>query len=265
MRRRLIVIACLVPALLIAGALYKKWKPSSDRPSSDNLGSKAGNSSLPPFPTKEPKTYRATRVVTVTQSSSNTADSSAQERTNRVSLARDGEQRREEYEVGSLGTIVYLETKAGRFVLLPQARLYGSPADAESDGLSELTAESETMSPDFLLHESTVSSEYQRLGEEVRSGRMTTKYRVLTRSGNSAITSETLIWVDETLGMPIASQFVTNNVNGSTRVLMELNDVSTEVEPGVFALPADYRKVAVSEILNMVRAASEAARSPAAK
>lgn len=171
---------------------------------------------------------------------------------------RDGVNRREEYEAAGLGTIVFLEIAAGRFVMLPRARLYASPDESSiNTGLDGLRVESETVSPDFLLNESAVSTEYQKVGEEVRSGRKTTKYRVITRSENVSIQSETLIWIDETLGMPIASQFVTSNANLSTRVSMELHDISTEVEPGLFALPADYRKVAMSEILNMVHAAGE--------
>jgi hypothetical protein len=266
MRPRSIAIAFLVIATLIVGAtLYKKWKPGFDRPSNDNVDSKPGSSSLPPFPTKEPKTYQARRIVTFNQSSTNPDHPSAQ-RTSTVVIARDGDQRREEHEAGALGTIVYLETAAGRFVLLPKSRLYAAQDDKTTDnGLTQLNAEPETMSPDFLLNESTVATEYQKLGEEVRSGRATTKYRVITRSGNPSIASETLIWIDEILGIPVASELATSNSIGSARIFMELRDISTEVDSAVFALPANYRKVPMSQILSMIRASGEAGGPPAIK
>lgn len=266
MRPRSIAIAFLVVALLIVAAiLYKKWNPSLERQLTDNIDSKSGNSSLPPFPTKEPKTYQARRIVTFNQSSTN-AQSSAPQRTSTVVITRDGDQRREEHEAGALGTIVYLETAAGRFVMLPKSRLYAAQDDETSDnGLTQLKVEPETMAPDFLLNESSVSTEYQKLGAEVRSGRATTKYRVITRSGNPPLASETLIWVDEILGMPVASELATSNSNGSTLISMELHDISTEVENAVFALPADYRKVPMSQILSMIRAAGGAGGPQAVK
>lgn len=178
---------------------------------------------------------------------------------------RDGINRREEYEADRVGTLVFLETAAGRFVILPQARLYASTSEMNNDEATEPSLAPETMSPDFLLNESTVSSEYQKLGEEVRAGRMTTKYRVINRSGDASITSETLIWIDETLGMPIASESLTTNANGTNRVSMELREISTEVESGVFAAPADYRKVELTQIFSLVRGTPETGRPSAGK
>jgi len=265
MRPRSIAIAFLVVALIVAATLYKKWKPSLERQLTDNIDSKPGNSSLPPFPTKEPKTYQARRIVTFNQSSTSAA-SSARQRKSSVVIARDGDQRREEHEAGTLGTIVYLESAAGRFLMLPKSRLYAAQDDKTSNnGLTQLKVEPGTMSPDFLLNESTVSTEYEKLGAEVRSGRATTKYRVITRSGNPPLASETLIWIDEILGMPVASELATSNANGSTRISMELHDIRTEVESAVFALPADYRKVPRSQILSMIRAAGEAGGPKAEK
>ncbi|HEU4479291.1 MAG TPA: hypothetical protein VFR80_12300 [Pyrinomonadaceae bacterium] len=267
MRPRSIAIAFLVVALLIVAAtVYKKWKPSLERQLTDNIDSKPGNSSLPPFPTKEPKTYQARRIVTFNQTSTNADHSSAPQLTSRVVIARDGDRRREEHEAGALGTIVYLETAAGRFVMLPKSRLYAAQDDGTTNnGLTQLKVEPESMSPDFLLNESTVSTEYQKLGAEVRSGRATTKYRVITRSGNASIVSETLIWIDEILGMPVASELATSNSNGSTRISMELHDIRTEVESAAFALPADYRKVPMSQILSMIRPSGEAGGPQAVK
>ena len=251
-------LLAIVPFMVLVVAC----RPSSN--SFNNLNTQdVVSSTSPPFSTKEPERYRATRTTTFIEESPDGAVTKT--RTSNVTIMRDGANRREEYEAAGVGTIVFLEITSGRFVMLPQARLYASQDENIDAGPNGLKAESETVSPDFLLNESTVSTEYQKVGNEVRSGRMSQKYRVITRSENLPNKSETLIWVDETLGMPIASQFVTSNANGSTRVTMELHDISTEVDPGLFVLPADYRKVAASQILSMVRAAPESAGPQGAK
>src|SRR5687768_7071855 len=133
MRRRLMVIACLVAVLLVAAAMvYKKWR-SSDRSSHrTTFDSNPGNFSVPPFPTKEPESYQATRVITFTEAVSEQIDVAAPQRTTRAMLARSGEHRREEYEAGPIRTIVYLENAAGRFVLVPQRRLYADAYEAQN-------------------------------------------------------------------------------------------------------------------------------------
>lgn len=255
MRRRLIVTACLVLALLIVGVTYKKWAPRLHETSNNRgaISSQPSVSSVPPFATKEPERYQATRTIIFTESVANAAAPVKETLTTRVFIVRDGDQRREEYEGGDLGSIVYLEVPSGRFVLLSQAKVYAD-LSAGGTGLSELNSETESVSPDLLLNESAVSSSYDKLGAETIGGRATTKYRVTTTTEtNATITSETFIWIDETLGMPIKSESTHNNSDRSTRLLMELTDIRSDVEAKAFGLPADYQKVAASLIRGMIR------------
>lgn len=227
----------------------------SQKPTSDSAPIANATSSAPPFATKEPERYQATRTVTFTESATNAATPVSETRTTRVLLARDGEQRREEYEAGALGTVIYLENQSGRFVLLPQAKLYADLETGSGEaGLSELKIESDSVSPDLLLHESTLTSRYQTLGAETIGGRATTKYHVTTTGEtNATVVSETFIWIDEALGMLIKSESVHNDADRSTKALMELSDIRSDVDPKLFALPADYRKVAPSQIVAMIR------------
>lgn len=181
------------------------------------------------------------------------ANAAEQPHTNRILLARDGEQRREEYEAGALGSIVFLENQSGRFIVLPQAKLYAD-ANEPSDGAqaAQLQVETELTAPDLLLNESSAMLQYQKLGTEVIAGRSATKYKVV--NSNSTGTNETFTWVDETLGMPIAMQYSGNNGDISTSIFMQLQNIRTEVDPRTFALPVGYRRVAAAEILAMIRA-----------
>ena len=252
MRRRLIVIAAVAVVLLLAGLTLYRQRNTRRNEAANNARSdtRLDTTSVPPFPTKEPKTYEATRIISSSLSSANAA---AQLHTNQILVARDGEQRREEYEAGALGSIVFLENQSGRFILLPQAKLYADANEpSDSAQAAQLQVETELTAPDLLLNESSAILQYQKLGTEVIAGRTATKYKVV--NSNSTATNETFIWVDETLGMPIATQYSGNNGEISTSIFMQLQNIRTEVDPKIFALPVGYRKVAAAEILTMIRA-----------
>jgi len=258
MRQRLIVIAAVAVVLLIAGLTFYRQRNIRRNETTNNAitDTQLNSTSVPPFPTKEPTTYEATRIITYNLSSAN-AGNSEQPHANRILLARDGEQRREEYEAGALGSIVFLENQSGRFIVLPQAKLYVDANEPSASAqAAQLQVETELTSPDLLLNESNATLQYQKLGTEVIAGRTATKYKVV--NSNSTGRNETFIWVDETLGMPIATQYNSNNGDISTRVFMQLQNIRTEVDPRTFALPVGYRKVAAAEILTMIRAGKAA-------
>lgn len=163
-------------------------------------------------------------------------------------VARDGEKRREEYFDEASEHIVYLETPAGRFILLPASNLYAdlrtAPTEtAPAGGADESTA----LSPDQLLNEAPASAIYEKLGPEMLAGRMTAKYRVT--AGNT----ETIIWIDEALGMPIRSEMVSRMGEHSSKVVMELKDIKLEADERLFILPLSFRKVETRLILARIK------------
>jgi hypothetical protein len=176
---------------------------------------------------------------------------------------RDGEQRREEHDGSSIGSIVFLEISSGRFVLLPRSKLFADLGEEATNAADETETElaEDEVSPDLMLHESAVTSRYQKLGTETVAGRATIKYRV-TPADSSTPTSETFIWIDETLGMPIKSVSTSKSSDHATTVSMELQEIRTEVDAKVFSLPADYRKVAAPVIFGMIRQAANQAKLP---
>jgi len=194
-------------------------------------------SSTPPFQTKEPDRYRAVRNVTVVAANGQTI-------TTRNLIARDGDLRRAESQVASK-TIAYVERPEGKFVLLPDEKIYAEvtpdttlPTNGDPDALER--------SPEGLLHADTGNTSYQKLGKEAIGQRGTDKYRVVVNAASAAnvSVSETLIWIDEALKMPIKSE--TKSADG-TSVLMELSDISLEVDNVLFQIPKDYRKVTFAE------------------
>jgi len=227
--------------LLITGCTLLLPSCKSNRGSVTNdTGPKAlVVAATPPFATREPERYQAVRIIT-------SSEGSAAPRISKTVIARDGNNRREEYEDAAGERIVYLETPTGRFMLLPSAKLF---ADVEGFSLVDKQRQRshDDLSTDLLLNQAPVETRYERLGPENVGERMATKYRVLTRSttDGTAQDAQTLIWIDETLGMPLRWETTATSGDHETKTTMELSGIRLDIGPQTFELPQDYRKVDV--------------------
>ena len=194
----------------------------------------------PPFQTREPERYRATRTIT-------NVKANGQTNVMKHTIAKDGESRRIEDEFGSV-KMIFLFGPQGRFLLLPDEKVYMDQAE----GAAPSTIDEDESSADRLLHTESETSSYEQLGTEVISGRKTNKYRVVVNGANAAnvSSSETLIWIDEALGMPIRSEMKSSDGSRST---MELSELSLDVDKNLFQLPADYKKVPFSEMTRYLK------------
>jgi hypothetical protein len=222
------------PLLLLALFLcLTACKSQTDTANTNNAPSETVVSSTPPFQTKEPERYRATRIVTITSASGEAV-------VTKTSIARDGDLRRHESETNSK-LVAYLDLPEGRFVLLPADKVYADLA-AEAG----VSPNDDEITPDRLLHTDAESTSYQKLGSEVIGGRNSTKYRVVVNSSTAGnvTRSETLIWIDEALNMPVRSE--TKSSDG-TRITTELTDISLDVDKRIFQVPEGYEKIAFIE------------------
>ena len=222
MKRAREVVAVFVVLLVIASCRSQTENPTTP----DTIVS-----SSPPFQTKEPERYRAVRTIT-------TVNAAGESLITKTSVARDGEMRRHES-----GKLVYLNVVEGRFVLLPSEKVYADLTDESTINADQ----AEDISPEGLLHEDSESTSYQKLGGESINGRSTNKYRIVVN--NSAAPnvsqSETVMWVDEALQMPIRSE--TKSADG-TRVTMELSEIKLEADKDLFKVPKDFQKLSFSEL-----------------
>jgi outer membrane lipoprotein-sorting protein len=218
-------------ALLFVTSCAQSQKVVTETPTSDTVVS-----SIPPFQTKEPERYRATRTITTVTAGGETT-------VTKNFLARNGELRRDESETG-MQKIVYLNLPEGRFVLLPDEKLF---ADVTAVDQAAGVEEDSENSPDRLLHTEPITTSYQQLGVEITGGRSAQKYRVVVNGSpqtNVSVT-ETTIWIDETLHMPIRSETVSRD---GTRVTMELSDIALDVDGSIFQIPNGYGKIAFNEL-----------------
>ena len=200
-------------------------------------------SSTPPFQTKEPERYRAMRTITTVNATGETVVTK-----NRV--ARDGELRRDETEMWQR-RVVYLYLPEGKFMLVPDEKVFVDLT--KTDDTSALDEESES-SPDRLLHTDPIATSYQQIGTETINGRTAQKYRVVVNSSTGANVSvnETLIWIDETLNMPVKSE--TKSPDGA-RTTMELTNIALDPDFGLFQVPADYQKITFPELRKQLKTA----------
>ena len=196
-------------------------------------------SSTPPFQTKEPERYSATRTIT-------TVTATGQTEVTKNKIARAGEQRRDEREVDGQ-RVVYLELKEGSFVLLPAQKQFADLREAP-----ETSDEDPETLADLMLHSDPKASTYQRLGPETINGRNTQKYRVVVNTSSDAnvSVSETVIWIDDALQMPIRSELKSSSGALSTT---ELSEIALEVEQSLFLLPEGYEKITFAELLKRLK------------
>jgi outer membrane lipoprotein-sorting protein len=229
-KRALISLCCFL--LVFASCSSQNNSPATNSASTDTVVS-----STPPFPTKEPERYRATRTMT-------SVAANGQINVAKMLIAKDGEMRRVESEFRSK-RLVFLNLLQGEFILLPDDKMYASTSSNETVPGS---AEDGELTPEKLLHDDIGSTSYQKLGTESIAGRNTNKYRVVVNSSNAANVTpyESLIWIDEALGLPIKFE---NKSNGM-RVTVELSEIALDVDKAVFQIPADYHKLGLSELLD---------------
>jgi hypothetical protein len=217
-------------------------------------------SSMPPFATKEPDAYQATRIITSSESGAQAQADDAPD--SKTLIARSGERRREDFESAAGEKISYLQLPEGVYVLLPAKKLYAElkPGSSGAEGEGAAGGLPPDFSPDKLLNETRPESRYEKLGAENMLGRATTKYRVTVRGKTGAakvITTESLVWVDESLGMPVKTETTSTGEAGSwAKVTMELRDIKEAVDARLFELPPDYRKVEAGEIFSHLKQAS---------
>ena len=228
--RELLAWPLLVGGLSLVVSIGCKRLKSAHPGSSDDVVT----SSTPPFSTKEPVRYQALRVIT-TESPGEKAVSST------TAIARDGPNRRLETTLDSGKTVIYLATPQGRYLVLPSYEIFSTASAIEL----EQTQVVEDLSPQRLLSDELFEARYQHLGSENVLGRLTVKYKVTGIASHS----ETLIWIDESLGMPVRSETRSSDASSSTKTVMELRNLKLDVAPELFNLPVNYRKVSAAEAL----------------
>lgn len=228
------VLLIVVGTLLLASCSNRSREPTTGVDPTNRIVS-----STPPFQTREPDRYRAVRTIIFT-------DAAGKSVITKTTIARYQALRREETETESTRHLVFLDSDQGRVVVLPEAKIYAEINGSVTNGDWTDSRDFDS-SPERLLHSEALLSSYEKLGSESISGRNATKYRVTvnTSPGGNVSSTETVIWIDEGVGMPIKSE---SKANDGSRTLMELSDLELDVDMNLFRIPAGYEKVTAAEL-----------------
>ncbi|MBV9959096.1 MAG: hypothetical protein JO360_11780 [Acidobacteria bacterium] len=178
-------------------------------------------------------------------------------------VARNGADRRVSLTLPGGEQVIYLDRTDKRYIILPKRKQY-----------AELTPEStgfevpRMMTPAEVVEQVKKLQGFERVGEEQTGGRTAIKYRYAgtSKTGTQAgdVQTESIVLVDKETGLPLRSETVsesqTGNVKGITglKVVTEMTDIRTDVDPTMFEVPQGYSKVSDQQVRQSVDAVGRA-------
>lgn len=198
---------------------------------------------------REPDKYRATLVLNVTASGGNNTQTLPPLQ---MDVARDGANHR--YAISSLlGQLIFLDRADKRYLIEPGKNQYAELTPDVTGGV-EIPR---SMTPGEIVAQLQKLQGFERVGEEQMNGRTVVKYRYAgaantgTQAGN--VSGETFVYVDKDTGLPVRTELFSSSsgdVKGfnSLHVTAEMRDIKTDVDPTLFDVPTNYRKMTPEEV-----------------
>ncbi len=245
---RAVLSLAVLSFFLVTACQRAPLEPRAQSESADQSFEQARNA--PPFSTREPEVYQAKIIFAF--KFDETAENFVEQT---YSVARDGENRRLNFEIAGK-KITSLQTSDGkRFVLLPARKVYAEIGGASGENLTNIVPEEYSLG--HLLHVKPAEAVFQPVGAEEIAARQTVKYRVdygAIQQSETTLT-ETYVWADENLGFPVRTEIVSilDGKPSGAKSVVEVREIQTSVDSGVFALPKDYRKISPQEIQKLIR------------
>jgi len=204
---------------------------------------------------REPESYRATIVFT--------AETEGGEKTIGIptlsaEVARNGNDRRLSFKLPDGSDLIYLERGGVQYGIAPARKQY-----------AELTPEAtgfqlhRLMTPGQLVAYLDKLRGIELVGEETLGGRTAMKYRYArtaqTSTSAGEVSTESFVFVDKETGLPLRAELfseASGNVQGvkGATVVAEMRDISTNVDPSLFEVPAGLNKVPEAQVRAQVDA-----------
>lgn len=215
------------------------------------------NAATPPstIAAREPETYRATIVFTAETEGGDRAIGIP---TLSAEVARSGADRRLSFKLPDGSDLIYLESGGVQYGIAPARRQY-----------AELTPEATGFQLHRLMTPGQIVAHLDRLqgielvGEEQMSGRTAIKYRYArtaqTQTAAGEVRTESFVFVDKETGLPLRAELfseASGDVQGvkGAKVVAEMRDITTNVDPGLFRVPENFNKVPESQVRAQVDA-----------
>jgi hypothetical protein len=204
---------------------------------------------------KEPETYRATIVFTAETEG---GDKAIGIPTLSAEVAKSGSDRRLSFKLPDGSDLVYLEKGGVQYGIAPARKQY-----------AELTPEAtgfqihKLMTPGQLVAYLDRLQGIEFVGEETQAGRTALKYRYAktaqTQTSAGEVKTESFVYVDKDTGLPLRAELfseASGNVQGvkGAKVVAEMQNISTTVDPSLFEIPAGMNKVPEAQVRAQVNA-----------
>jgi hypothetical protein len=204
---------------------------------------------------KEPDSYKATIVFTAETEG---GDKAIGIPTLQADVAKSGSDRRLSFKLPDGSDLIYLEHAGVQYGIAPARKQY-----------AELTPEAtgfqihKLMTPGQLVAYLDRLKGIEFVGEEQQAGRTALKYRYArtsqTQTSAGEVKTESFVYVDKETGLPLRAELfgeASGNVQGvkGAKVVAEMRDIQTNVDPSLFEIPAGMTKVPESQVRAQVNA-----------
>jgi uncharacterized protein affecting Mg2+/Co2+ transport len=209
----------------------------------------------PVINTREPEKYSATVVFTI--------ETEGREKVVGIPplsarVARNGNDRRVEFTLPDGSPLVYIDHNNRHYVIVPTKKQYAE-LSPEATGIQL----HKLMTPGQLVESLKSVKGVERVGEEPMGGRTAEKYRYsnVTNTNTQAgqVNTQAFVYIDKETGLPLRSELISESsgefkgVKGA-RVVAELRDIKTEIDPSLFEVPTGYSQVPPEKIRQQVDA-----------
>ena len=225
-----------------------------------NLNANSSTESLSGVNTREPAKYRATLVFS--------AETGSGEKTIGIptfsaEVARNGDDRRVSFKLPDGSDLIYIDHDNHSYAVVPSRKQY-----------AELTAEAvgfqvqKLMTPGQLVSYIGKLKGLERVGDDQVNGRTADKYRYSTtvKTGTQAgeVKNQAYVFIDKETGLPLRAELFaesSGNVNGinSAKIVAEMRNISIDVDPSLFAVPAGLSKIPPEQIRAQIDAVTSTA------
>ncbi|MDX6694103.1 MAG: hypothetical protein QOF02_1706 [Blastocatellia bacterium] len=223
------------------------------------------NSNTPPITgttieTREPDQYSTTITLRI-ESQGNGQTTSLPPLA--ADFAKNGADRRVTIKVPGGEQLTFLDVGSKRYIIAANRKQYAE-LTPESVGFEVPTA----MTPGQAVGSVKSMQGCALQGEEQLNNRAVTKYRCAGKSSTGTqagdVSTEAFIYIDKETGLPLRSESVlaaSGNVQGvqGIKLVTELSNINTSVDPSLFAEPQGMTKVAPEQVKQQVNLVVQAA------
>jgi len=273
--RKTSTLALSLAALLVLSLSACKPMPDSNSNANSNTNANANTNSRssaantnstsestdrgPVINTREPEKYSATLVFSLETEG---GDKAIGIPSLAVQVARNGDDRRVEFKLPDGSPMIYLDHNNRHYVILPARKQY-----------AELTQEAtgvqfqKLITPGQLVEDLKNIRGVERVGEGPMDGRTADEYRYSASTNTNTkageVKAEAFVYVDKETGLPLRAEMLaesSGDIKGvkAARVVAEMHDIKTDVEPTLFEPTAGYEQVAPEKLRQQIDALTSA-------